>query len=52
MSEYVNLQPERFAATGTRLCLRLLGYDNVSVYDGSWGEWSKRSDLPVATGDA
>ncbi len=25
----------------------LLGYDNVSVYDGSWIEWGNREDTPI-----
>ena len=38
------------AAAGAMFCLRLLGYTNVSVYDGSWDEWSRHLELPVATG--
>jgi 3-mercaptopyruvate sulfurtransferase SseA len=27
--------------------LRLLGYEHVRIYDGSWEDWSSRADLPV-----
>jgi thiosulfate/3-mercaptopyruvate sulfurtransferase len=31
------------------LGLHLIGKDNWKVYDGSWDEWGRRHDLPVAT---
>lgn len=30
--------------------LRMLGHDNVAVYDGSWNEWGNDDGRPVATG--
>lgn len=29
------------------LAATLAGYENISVYDGSWSEWGSREDLPV-----
>lgn len=32
------------------LALTTLGVENVRLYDGSWGEWGSRDDLPIAVG--
>ena len=37
-------------AAHTALVLRMLGYDKVEVYDGSWEEWGSRMDLPIEQG--
>ncbi|MDO8672179.1 MAG: rhodanese-like domain-containing protein, partial [Dehalococcoidia bacterium] len=31
----------------TYLTLRLLGYEKVRNYDGSWQEWGNETDTPI-----
>lgn len=37
-----------YRAANTFVALKMLGYKNVSMYLGSWGEWGNRLDLPVS----
>ncbi|TLX85405.1 MAG: sulfurtransferase [Thaumarchaeota archaeon] len=36
-----------YRASNAFLVLKLLGYKNVKMYLGSWGEWGNRLDLPI-----
>jgi thiosulfate/3-mercaptopyruvate sulfurtransferase len=38
------------SATIDLFLLRQLGYDNLTLYDGSMGEWAKDTSLPIETG--
>jgi 3-mercaptopyruvate sulfurtransferase SseA len=45
-----------YCGTGWRaseafLCAHLLGWQNVSVYDGGWLEWSAQEDNPIEVGE-
>ena len=37
------------SATIDLFLLHQLGYDNLTLYDGSMGEWAKDSSLPIET---
>jgi thiosulfate/3-mercaptopyruvate sulfurtransferase len=39
-----------YRAANTFVALKLLGYEKVKMYLGSWGEWGNRIDLPVSNG--
>ncbi|MGD9866411.1 MAG: sulfurtransferase [Hyphomicrobiales bacterium] len=39
-----------YAASCGFLALKILGHDDVRLYDGSWSEWSADPDLPIETG--
>ena len=40
------------SATVDAFALKLIGYDNVAVYDGSMSEWVRDPNLPLVTGAA
>jgi thiosulfate/3-mercaptopyruvate sulfurtransferase len=37
------------SATVDLFLLHRLGYDNLTLYDGSMGEWAKDESLPIET---
>lgn len=60
MYEAAGVTPDKrvipYCSTGVRsavtyFTLRLIGYERVSLFTGSWAEWSLEPDLPVTTGD-
>lgn len=36
-----------YRAAHTFVALNILGYENVKMYLGSWGEWGNRTELPI-----
>lgn len=52
-----NVQAVTFCQTGVRgahtyFALRLLGYENVRLYDGSWAEWGNDANTPIVQPEA
>ena len=46
-AEIVTYCQGAYRAANSFLALKRLGFENVRVYLGSWGEWGNRLDLPV-----
>lgn len=39
-----------FRAAHSYVALRVLGYEDARMYDGSWAEWGNREDSPISQG--
>jgi thiosulfate/3-mercaptopyruvate sulfurtransferase len=40
-----------YRAANTFIVLKMLGFEKVRMYLGSWGEWGNKPNLPVETGE-
>jgi thiosulfate/3-mercaptopyruvate sulfurtransferase len=48
-TEIVTYCQGAYRAANSFLALKKLGFENVKVYLGSWGEWGNKLDLPVSS---
>ncbi len=48
--EVVTLCQAGFRAAHSYVALRILGYEEARMYDGSWSEWGNDEDAPIETG--
>jgi thiosulfate/3-mercaptopyruvate sulfurtransferase len=46
-SEVITYCQGAYRAANTFIVLKKLGFENVRVYLGSWGEWGNKLDLPI-----
>ena len=46
-SEIITYCQGAYRAANTFLALKKIGFENVKVYLGSWGEWGNKTELPV-----
>ena len=46
-SEIITYCQGGYRAANTFVVLKMLGYKNVRMYLGSWGEWGNKLNLPV-----
>jgi thiosulfate/3-mercaptopyruvate sulfurtransferase len=46
-SEVITYCQGAYRAANSFLILKKLGFNNIKVYLGSWGEWGNRSELPL-----
>ena len=46
-SEIITYCQGGYRAANSFIALKMLGYKNVKIYLGSWGEWGNKPGLPI-----